>query len=161
MKILIISDTHRRDEMFTRVMEQEAPVDMILHAGDAEGSEDEFSRIAGMRILCVAGNNDYGSLSPRTLLVPIGSRRAFLTHGHLYQVYLSTDAVEREARMRHCQIAIFGHTHVPLLKSSENGILLLNPGSLGYPRQAGYRPSYAVIETNAQGDLVKTEIRYL
>ena len=161
MKILIISDTHRRDEQFVRVMEREAPVDMIIHAGDAEGSEDEFSRIAGMPILYVAGNNDYAALAPRTLLVPIGKQRAFVAHGHLYQVYLSTEAIEREARMRHCQIAIFGHTHVPLLETSKNGILLLNPGSLGYPRQAGYRPSYAVMETDADGNLVKTEIRYL
>lgn len=161
MKILIISDTHRRDEQFLRVMEREAPVEMIIHAGDAEGSEDEFSRIAGMPILYVAGNNDHTALSPRTLLVPIGKQRAFVAHGHLYQVYLSTEAIEREARMRHCQIAIFGHTHVPLLETSRNGILLLNPGSLGYPRQAGYRPSYAVMETDAEGNLVKTEIRYL
>ncbi len=161
MKILIISDTHRRDEQFLRVMEREAPVDMIIHAGDAEGSEDEFSRIAGMPILYVAGNNDHAALSPRTLLVPIGKQRAFVAHGHLYQVYLSTEAIEREARMRHCQIAIFGHTHIPLLETSRNGILLLNPGSLGYPRQTGYRPSYAVMETDADGNLVKTEIRYL
>lgn len=161
MKILIISDTHRRDEMFLRVMEKEAPVDMILHAGDTEGSEDEFARIAGMPLLYVAGNNDYATLAPRTLIVPIGNQKAFLTHGHRYQVNLSTDVIEREARMRHCQIAIFGHTHVPLLQTTKNGILLLNPGSLGYPRQAGYRSSYAVMETDEQGALVNTEIRYL
>ena len=35
MKILLIRDTHRRDNLFLRVMEQEATVDMIIHAGDA------------------------------------------------------------------------------------------------------------------------------
>ena len=97
MKVLIISDTHRMDDRFLRVMEQEAPVDMIIHAGDAEGSEDYFEAIAGMPILYVSGNNDYSSLAPRTLVFPIGSRKALLTHGHLYQVSRSTAILEAEA----------------------------------------------------------------
>ena len=36
----------------------------------------------------------------------------------------------------------------------------MNPGSLAYPRQQGYRPSYIVLTINDK-DEVSTEIRYL
>ena len=160
MKVLIISDTHRMDDRVLRVMEQEAPVDMIIHAGDAEGSEDYFEAIAGMPSLYVSGNNDYSSLAPRTLVFPIGSRKALLTHGHLYQVSRSTAILEAEAEKRGCQIAIYGHTHYPEMHRTEGGLLVMNPGSLAYPRQQGYRPSYIVLTINDK-DEVSAEIRYL
>ena len=37
MKILIISDTHRKHENLLKVLEQECPVDLLIHLGDAEG----------------------------------------------------------------------------------------------------------------------------
>lgn len=160
MKVLIISDTHRMDDRFLRVMEQEAPVDMIIHAGDAEGSEDYFEAIAGMPLLYVSGNNDYSSLAPRTLVFPIGSRKALLTHGHLYQVSRSTAMLEAEADRRGCQIAIYGHTHYPEVHRTESGLLVMNPGSLAYPRQQGYQPSYIILTINEKDEL-SAEIRYL
>ena len=42
----------------------------------------------------------------------------------------------------------------------EDGILLVNPGSLAFPRQRGRRPSYAVLETDGNGGM-DVEIRYL
>ena len=36
MKILIVSDTHRRDENLKLVIEQQTPIDMLIHLGDAE-----------------------------------------------------------------------------------------------------------------------------
>ena len=39
MKILIVSDTHRKDDNLKRVIEEQAPLDMLIHLGDAEGSE--------------------------------------------------------------------------------------------------------------------------
>jgi len=38
MKALIISDTHRRNDNFLKVIEQVAPVDLVIHCGDVEGS---------------------------------------------------------------------------------------------------------------------------
>lgn len=152
MKILVLSDTHRRDDRFLRVMEQEAPVDMIIHAGDAEGSEDYFERIAGMPLLYVSGNNDYSSLAPRTLVFPVGSHRVFLTHGHLYQVGGSLQRLEQEAISRRCDVAICGHTHIPLIRE-ENSLLVLNPGSLAYPRQTGYQPTYLILTLDENGKL--------
>ena len=39
MKVLIVSDTHRKDDNLERIIEEEAPFDMLIHLGDAEGSE--------------------------------------------------------------------------------------------------------------------------
>ena len=42
MKILIVSDTHRRDGNLLEVIEKTAPFDMMIHLGDTEGSEAYF-----------------------------------------------------------------------------------------------------------------------
>ena len=39
MRILIVSDTHRKNENFLKVVEKEAPFDLLIHCGDIEGSE--------------------------------------------------------------------------------------------------------------------------
>ena len=64
-----------------------------------------------------------------------------------------------EGKARECQVVLFGHTHRPV-EENRRGILLLNPGSLSYPRQEGRRPSYAVMELQ-QGKAPVAEIRYL
>lgn len=61
MKILIVSDTHRKDGNLQWVMEQTKPFDMLIHLGDAEGSEYEIARWAGpgCELEMVLGNNDF------------------------------------------------------------------------------------------------------
>ena len=44
MKILIVSDTHRKDKNLERVIEREKPLDMFIHLGDAEGCSRHHSR---------------------------------------------------------------------------------------------------------------------
>lgn len=39
MKILIVSDTHRLDDNLKKVIAKECPADMLIHLGDAKGSE--------------------------------------------------------------------------------------------------------------------------
>ena len=39
MKVLIVSDTHGRDENLEHVVMNEAPFDMFVHCGDVEGRE--------------------------------------------------------------------------------------------------------------------------
>ena len=40
MKILIVSDTHRKNDNYLKVLQMVGPLDMVVHCGDAEGSED-------------------------------------------------------------------------------------------------------------------------
>ena len=48
MKILVVSDTHRKDDNLKLVLSEECPLDMLIHLGDAEGSE-HFIQNAGWR----------------------------------------------------------------------------------------------------------------
>ena len=43
MKILIVSDTHRRDAALRDLIEDLKPLDMFIHLGDAEGSESKYA----------------------------------------------------------------------------------------------------------------------
>lgn len=52
------------------------------------------------------------------------------------------------------EILVVGHTHHPMLKSVENGVVL-NPGSVGQPRDWNEQSSYAIVETTSKD----TEIR--
>ena len=68
MKILIVSDTHRRDQNLKTVMEKTAPFDMLIHLGDTEGSEayfKEWIQNDNCVIHVVRGNNDFFSFCAR------------------------------------------------------------------------------------------------
>ena len=162
MKILIVSDTHRRDGNLREIIEKQSPFDMLIHLGDTEGSEAYFKEWVNNDncvIRVVRGNNDFFSDLPREEIIEVGNNRIFVTHGHYYGVSMDVSGVVDEARNRGCNIALFGHTHKPFLEDID-GILTLNPGSLTYPRQRGRRPSYAVLEMDEKGKMT-AEIRYL
>ena len=159
MKILIFSDTHGRDSGLEKAVERESPFDMLIHCGDVEGREDYIEALAECPCCIVSGNNDFFSDLPREDVVSIAGHSFLVTHGHYYGVSMELAGIEDEARSRNLDGVFFGHTHRPVLKV-KNGFLLLNPGSLSYPRQQGRRPSYAVLWTDEQ-NRITGEIRYL
>lgn len=155
MKVLIVSDTHRRDGNLQNVIEKTAPFDMLIHLGDAEGSEDRIEvwckeQNKTCETYVVLGNNDFFSNLEREKEIKIGNYKAFLTHGHFYGVSVGTERLVEEARDRKLDIVMFGHTHKPFL-SIKKDITVLNPGSLSFPRQEGRRPSYMIMEIDAKG----------
>lgn len=159
MKILIVSDTHRKHENLNVVLERTQPVDMVIHLGDAEGEEDHIRELAGCPLEIVAGNNDFFSCLPREKELEIGKYRVLITHGHYYYVNAGIADIEREASARNFDIVMFGHTHRPIIDYAKD-IIALNPGSLSYPRQEGKRPSYIMMELDKKGD-AHFEILYL
>ena len=60
-KILIVSDTHRKDENLKQVIEKEKPLDMLIHLGDAEGSEYAIASWVNetCQMQMISGNNDF------------------------------------------------------------------------------------------------------
>ena len=194
MKLLIVSDNHRNTTRFQKILGLEAPFDMMVHAGDFEGTENYFEMVAGDEIpfKYVGGNMDDGMLGSSLEFVA-DRYRVYLTHGHLVSVSYGPDTLLHEAAKARCRIAIFGHTHVPgiawtpdgkscrwrRLMDYDNpdrldswysktelggplagGILLINPGSFGRPRQPDRRPSYATLEIDRDG-CVYAQIKYL
>ena len=59
--------------------------------------------------------------------------------------------LRKEACGRGMDIVMFGHTHRPFLDNSK-GVIVLNPGSVSYPRQEGHLPSYALMEIDQKGE---------
>lgn len=149
-KILIVSDTHRKNDTYYTLLEQQKPLDMVIHCGDAEGSEYALSQAAQCPVHIVLGNNDFFSDLPRELELEIGSYRVWITHGHTYYVSVGCERIKQEARERGVDIVIFGHTHRPYL-DVEDDLITLNPGSISYPRQDGHRPSYILMELDEEG----------
>ncbi len=154
MKILVVSDTHRKDGNLRYVIEQQKPIDMLIHLGDAEGSEMFIPDWVGpgCRMEMILGNNDFFSLLDKEREIVLGRHRVLLTHGHYYGVSIGPEGLADEARSRGCDVAMFGHTHKPYLNVIGD-VTVLNPGSLSYPRQEGRRPSYMIVTVDRNGDL--------
>ena len=159
MRILIVSDTHRRDGNFRRVLEKTGPIDMLIHLGDTEGSESYFREWVDNDVCVihvVRGNNDFFSFCDREKEISIGRYRALLTHGHMYGVSLGTEGIKDEARARKVDIVMYGHTHRPFYevekKEGDKDLIVLNPGSLSYPRQDGHKPSFMLMEIDKEGE---------
>lgn len=151
MRILVISDTHGHDKNLEKVLDRVKPVDMLIHCGDVEGREQFIREQAECTCYFVRGNNDYFSDLPRELFFEIGKYKVMVTHGHYYGVSMDTAILREEGCSRGAQIVMFGHTHRPFLEQKEN-VTLLNPGSLSYPRQAGRKPSYLIMEIDENGE---------
>lgn len=154
MKILIVSDTHRKDENLKLVIDQERPLDMLIHLGDAEGSEYYIPEWVNpeCRMEMVLGNNDFFSMLDKEREIQLGRHRVLLTHGHYYGVSMGPEGLADEARSRGCDVAMYGHTHKPFL-ARIGGVVVVNPGSLSYPRQEGRHPSYIIVGVDDAGEL--------
>lgn len=159
MKVLIVSDTHRKNENFLKVLERVAPIDMLVHCGDIEGSEYLISQAAGCPVEMVVGNNDFFSDLPREKEFYIGKYKVWLTHGHTYYVSMGNEYLKEEARARGADIVMYGHTHRPVV-DIEGGLVAVNPGSLTYPRQEGRKPSFVIMELDRKEEAHFT-INYL
>ena len=151
MKILIVSDTHRQNGNYLKVLRRVAPVDMVVHCGDVEGSEYLICEGAGCPVEMVAGNNYFFTDLPREKEFQIGKYHVWLTHGHNYYVSMGNETLKKEAIARGVDIVMYGHTHKPVIDLGEE-IIALNPGSLTYPRQEGRRPSYMIMDMDTEGN---------
>lgn len=159
MKVLIVSDTHRQDANLCRVLENVKELDLMIHLGDAEGSEDFFEAIADCPVEIISGNNDFFSRLPREKIINLGKYKVWLTHGHYYNVSFTYEKIIKEAEYKNADIVMFGHIHRPVLEK-HNNIMLVNPGSLSYPRQADRRPSYIIMQIDDDGEACFT-INYI
>ena len=151
MKVLIVSDSHKHNENIEKVLNKVKPIDLMIHCGDAEGYEAYISKIAECPLFIVAGNNDFFSRLDREMVFNIDKYKVFLTHGHYYYVSMGVERLVDEAKQRGVDIVMYGHTHRPMLDIRED-IVIINPGSISYPRQDGRIPTYMMMEVDKYGD---------
>ena len=151
MKILVVSDTHRNNNNYLKVIGRIGPLDMVIHCGDVEGSELVISKAADCQVEMVQGNNDFFSDLPREKEFMLGQYKVWLTHGHNYYISMNSEMIKQEARDREVDIIMCGHTHKPVVDIG-NDLTLINPGSISYPRQENRKPSYILMEIDNAGE---------
>jgi putative phosphoesterase len=145
-KLLVISDSHGHISALRAVLNygKDIAPDCAVFLGD--GIQDIDRAAAGFSCVWhkVRGNNDPVYNVPEAAVLDFGGHRFFLCHGHRYSLYRSNDTLIAAARNNGADTVLFGHIHVPSL-INEDGLLLINPGSVGRPRSnAG--ATFAVIE---------------
>ncbi len=159
MKIVVISDSHRRNELLTAVVRRETPFDTLIHCGDSECTlEGILGRDPGYKWYSVKGNCDYYSY-PRELELTAAGHRILVLHGHEHNVRYSNSLLEAAGRKSRADVVLFGHTHVPEVEFRK-GMLLLNPGSIALPRREPRIGTYALL-TLEEGKQPAYEFRQL
>lgn len=154
MKAAVFSDTHGVTSLMLEAVRRCRP-DVMIHLGDherdAERLREEFPEIP---LYCVCGNCDIGGRAPDTDIVPLGPVKAFITHGHLFNVkYGRLDSLVYAAMEQGARIAMFGHTHEADYEEI-GGVKVINPGTAG----AGRRLTWALVEVFDNGGIA-CEIR--
>ena len=153
MKILVFSDTHGMTAGAVAAVKAHPDVKEIIHLGDNTRDAYEIEKLTGVNVTAVRGNCDY-SAEPEKLLIVRGGCKLFLTHEHRYGVGYSLLRLALAAEEAGADAALFGHTHRSACEY-ENGIMILNPGSISSPR--GCKKSYAVL--NIENGFIKADIK--
>lgn len=152
MKILVVSDTHGFHRNLEKVLERIGKIDKLIHLGDVEGGDDYINVIAGCPTHIVAGNNDFWSDLPNEDDLFIRGHHIFITHGHYLYVSRGEERLIAEAKRRGADIVIYGHIHRPV-HHEEDGVLVLNPGSIAFPRQQGRKATYMIMDIDEAGNV--------
>ena len=140
MKLLILSDSHKRINYMVQAVEHEQP-DLIIHLGDHDRDAMRLAeRYPLIPLWSVSGNCDYGT-SPERIVDTLDGVRFFVTHGHTLRVKYGLLRAELAAREAEANVLLFGHTH-RVMCDWHNGLWMLNPGTC-----SGMGPiTYGVIE---------------
>jgi putative phosphoesterase len=99
---------------------------------------------------------------PFDLRFELAGKRVRLVHGSPRKVneYLFEDkparTFERIAALADCDVLVFGHTHKPWVHEY-GGVLFVNCGAVGKPKDGDPRASFAVLEEAADGVSVSIE----
>lgn len=150
-KILIISDTHGDKTNFVNVIEFEKP-NYVIHAGDFCVNVTFISKYVDY---FVAGNNDIDG--EKIKLFDIEEIKFFLTHGHQYFFIGRNKSILNDAKLYGAKVAISGHTHIEEIEEKD-GILLINPGSLSFPRNKSNQKTYVILNID-KSSIVSSEIK--
>ena len=166
MKLMIASDLHgsatackRLLDIFTASGAERLILlgDLLYHGprNDLPEGYDPKAVIAMLseqadKLFCVRGNCDTEvdqmvlpfPILAETALLFVDGRTWFAAHGHRAGANPTANDLPK---LPAGSVVLTGHTHIPVLETNENGILLLNPGSVSIPK-GGFAPSYAVYE---------------
>lgn len=152
MKLLVFSDIHGSLPAAKRLLALAAEHDPaavvllgdILYHGPRNSQPEGYAPaetaaalapLAG-KIIAVKGNCD-SEVDAMVLPFPLasdfvwileGQRRIFATHGHVH-------GPDSPPPLEEGDVLLFGHTHIPMARTTPAGIHLCNPGSMAMPKE--------------------------
>lgn len=142
MKIIIMSDSHLKNDLVYSIINQYPEADYFIHCGDV-GKEIELPK--DKKIFVVKGNNDFVEF-PKEIDIFLQGIHLFITHGHLYQVDNNLNLLYEKAKKNNYQVVCYGHTHDPKWEIKD-GCHFINPGSVAFPRGGKiFIPTYCILE---------------
>ena len=106
---------------------------------------------------------DFIKSLPNKINLKIGNKKTIITHGAPWQIdfYFYKNTKKKwinEIKKYDKDIFILGHTHYPMKLKLKNNITILNPGSIGQPRNGSNRACWAIIDDkNTQIEFMKTK----
>jgi putative phosphoesterase len=107
-------------------------------------------------------SKDFMRELPFDLRFELGGRRVRLVHGSPRKVneYLFADkparTFERIAAGADCDVLVFGHTHQPWV-AEYGGVLFVNCGSVGKPKDGDPRAAFAVLDADAGASIERVD----
>ncbi len=207
MRYLVFSDVHGNFPALQSVLMDAPDYDEAICLGDLVGygpnPNECVDRVRDLKLTCIAGNHDWGSIGRADLSVfnrearqaliwtqqrMVPSVQSFLggleprleltdsillSHGSprdpVWEYMVNAGIATDNFRQFDFQVGLVGHSHVPtvfempsedgrakLLSSEveqplalEGRRFILNPGSVGQPRDSDPRSSYATLDTEA------------
>ncbi len=151
MRIVVVSDTHGNARALRQAVLDQPQAEYIIHLGDgAQDVDDLRVEFPEKTFLQVQGNCDTGCAWPLQERLTVEGVCIFYTHGHKYNVKQNLIELKTEARLEGVQVALFGHTHVPMMEYA-GGVYLMNPGSLEFHQVSAGKGSYGVLEISPSG----------
>lgn len=152
MRVLIIADSHGDTRRIDKAIVAFEP-DMMIHLGDIERDVEYLQDVyPHIPLQAVVGNNDPFSRRAGEAVTEIEGIKIFMTHGHLYGVWDNGFRIAKRAEELGCSIALFGHSHVPVLETY-GSVRAFNPGSISRPRVGEYSVGIMEIE-NGEANFV-------
>lgn len=161
MKYLIVSDTHGYLKNIKNVLDKIGDrIHGVIHLGDHDSDARILSKAyPGLEFFSVKGNNDYNSDVPYEKILILKDKRILLTHGHRQNVYWNFETISYFAEEQNAEMALFGHTHVPL-NDRGGRVWLFNPGSISMPRSSMI-PTFGILEILDNGKIDCCVMEYL
>lgn len=148
VKLLVVSDSHGREDRLRELASKHRDADALLFLGDGVRDLARIDTVESRAVCAVRGNCDMFSLfspeknefSEERFLV-FGEHHILMIHGHTKGVKGGLDAALLYAYERGADVLLFGHTHEPLERYYPEGSIIggiaierpmyaFNPGSL-------------------------------
>lgn len=148
MKVVVVSDSHGWNHILNEICEVHPDADAYLHLGDLQGDPTQFPKYT-----FVSGNMDR-NIDVYERVVELGGYRIMMTHSNECNYFNRLYQLADRAKELECQIALYGHTHVPHMEVVE-GIYTFNPGSVSEGRSMMYE-TYGILYLEA--DSIRYEI---